>query len=511
MANLFFRTSVAPYRIDTYNTLYKKLGCEFYFLYKEDSSQKFDMQSLYNQCVFKPKFLKSLSIFSRKQKFCVNIWSILRREKPEIVIVPEFKILTVQVLLYRWLFRKNFKVVSMCDDSWDMIAHDHDFSRAHKKMRELVTPYLDSLLLVDDRVVDWYRDKYDKGIWLPIIRDEQREISGYKRILPLSIELRKKFGLVNKKVLLFVGRLAPEKNLERLLDAIAKTEEEFVTIVVGNGESEKLLKQKASNMDKPIVFTGRYEGDGVRAWYNIADVFILPSYMEPFGAVTNEALISGCECLISENAGSACLIDETNGKTFNPYDIDMMAKIIDETMKKVHYRNEITVRPCKVKILFEETMNRVIEELKGSISLKQKKYKKVLTVGVYDLLHKGHVELYRRAKDLGGYLIVAVQDSDFILKYKPTANVLNSTEDRKYMIKSIRYVNEVVTYTDVDKIVQEIDFDVFVTGPDQCHAGFLRAIKWCKEHGREHIVLGRTIGVSSSELKAKIALKTINQ
>ena len=140
-------------------------------------------------------------------------------------------------------------------------------------------------------------------------------------------------------------------------------------------------------------------------------------------------------------------------------------------------------------------------------SMKPRKYKKVLTVGVYDLLHKGHVELFRRAKGLGDYLIVAAQDSDFILKYKPTAKVLNSTEDRKYMIKSIRYVDEVTTYTDVDKIVQNVDFDIFVTGPDQCHSGFQRAIQWCEDHGKEHIVLGRTDGVSSSELKAKIAAK----
>ena len=143
-------------------------------------------------------------------------------------------------------------------------------------------------------------------------------------------------------------------------------------------------------------------------------------------------------------------------------------------------------------------------------SMKPRKYKKVLTVGVYDLIHKGHIELYRRAKGLGDYLIVAAQDSDFILKYKPTAKVLNSTEDRKYMIKSIRYVDEVITYTDVDKIVQEIDFDVFVTGPDQCHDGFQRAIQWCVANGKEHIILGRTDGVSSSELKAKIASKTSN-
>ena len=140
-------------------------------------------------------------------------------------------------------------------------------------------------------------------------------------------------------------------------------------------------------------------------------------------------------------------------------------------------------------------------------SMQPRKYKKVLTVGVYDLIHKGHVELYRRAKGLGDYLIVAAQDSDFILKYKLTAKVLNSTENRKYMIKSIRYMDEVITYTDVDKIVKEVDFDVFVTGLDQCHTGFQNAIRWCEEHGKEHIILGRTDGVSSSELTAKIAEK----
>lgn len=144
-------------------------------------------------------------------------------------------------------------------------------------------------------------------------------------------------------------------------------------------------------------------------------------------------------------------------------------------------------------------------------SMKPRKYKKVLTVGVYDLIHKGHIELFRRAKGLGDYLIVATQDSDYILKYKPSAKVLYATEDRKYMIKAIRYVDEVITYTDVDKIVKEIDFDVFVTGPDQCHEGFQRAIQWCEKSGKEHIVLGRTDGISSSELKAKITAKTKKQ
>ena len=184
--------------------------------------------------------------------------------------------------------------------------------------------------------------------------------------------------------------------------------------------------------------------------------------------------------------------------------------VMDNVSDNIYYYYTFIRRQRDFKV-FKDKCNKAGIPLPENVQLanmQPRKYKKVLTVGVYDLLHKGHVELYRRAKGLGDYLIVAAQDSDFILKYKPTAQVMNSTEDRKYMIKSIRYVDEVITYTDVDRIVQEVDFDVFVTGPDQIHSGFQRAIKWCEEHGKEHIVLARTDGVSSSELKAKIAAIT---
>lgn len=130
--------------------------------------------------------------------------------------------------------------------------------------------------------------------------------------------------------------------------------------------------------------------------------------------------------------------------------------------------------------------------------------KRVLTVGVYDLLHIGHVNLFRRAKACGTTLIVAVQESEVVLKYKPEARLVYSTEERMYMVKAIRYVDDVITYQAVDDIVKTTDFDVFVTGPDQKHQGFQDAILWCNEHGKEHIVIGRTEGISSSWLKEQI-------
>ena len=130
--------------------------------------------------------------------------------------------------------------------------------------------------------------------------------------------------------------------------------------------------------------------------------------------------------------------------------------------------------------------------------------KKVLTVGVYDLLHIGHVELFRKAKVLGDYLIVAVQDSEVVLKFKPDAKMVYNTEERCYMVRAIRYVDEVVVYQDVKDIVKEVDFDIFAKGPDQKHEGFQAAVQYCETHGKEVIVMPRTEGISSSDLKTII-------
>jgi len=132
---------------------------------------------------------------------------------------------------------------------------------------------------------------------------------------------------------------------------------------------------------------------------------------------------------------------------------------------------------------------------------KRKKMKKVFTVGVYDLLHIGHINLFKNARALGDELTVAVQSDECILKYKPEAQMVNTTAERLFMVSSIRFVDHVITYDDVDEIVKQVDFDIFAKGPDQCHAGFQRAVEWCKANGREVVVIPRTEGISSTMLR----------
>ena len=71
---------------------------------------------------------------------------------------------------------------------------------------------------------------------------------------------------------------------------------------------------------------------------------------------------------------------------------------------------------------------------------------KILTFGVFDLFHLGHLRLFKQCKEHGDYLIVAVQDGEYILKFKPDAKVLYSTDERVEMLQALRIVDEVVVY-----------------------------------------------------------------
>lgn len=129
---------------------------------------------------------------------------------------------------------------------------------------------------------------------------------------------------------------------------------------------------------------------------------------------------------------------------------------------------------------------------------------KVITFGVFDYFHYGHLKLFERAKAMGDYLIVAIQDESYILKYKPDTQILYTQEQRIELISALRCVDEVVIYTDIDKSIKDFDFDVWAKGEDQNHAGFQAAEKWALENGKEVRVMTRTPNISTTKIRTRL-------
>ncbi len=122
--------------------------------------------------------------------------------------------------------------------------------------------------------------------------------------------------------------------------------------------------------------------------------------------------------------------------------------------------------------------------------------KKIITYGTYDLLHYGHINLLRRAKELGDYLIVGLSTNEFNAIKNKTCYF--PYEERKKLLEAIRYVDLVIPEVNWEQKRDDIkkhDVDIFVMG-DDWKGKFDDLRDLC-----EVIYLSRTPEISTSKMK----------
>lgn len=122
--------------------------------------------------------------------------------------------------------------------------------------------------------------------------------------------------------------------------------------------------------------------------------------------------------------------------------------------------------------------------------------KKILTYGTYDLLHYGHINLLKRAKELGNHLTVALSSDEFnAIKNKKS---YQNYENRKLILEAIRYVDKVIPENNWDQKIRDVlenNIDIFVMGDDwEGKFDFLK--DYCQV-----IYLPRTAGISTTKIK----------
>ena len=130
---------------------------------------------------------------------------------------------------------------------------------------------------------------------------------------------------------------------------------------------------------------------------------------------------------------------------------------------------------------------------------------KVITYGTYDLLHYGHINLLKRAKELGDYLIVGVTADDFD-KSRGKINVKQSLMERIEAVKATGIADEIIVEEYEGQKIDDIrryDIDIFTVGTDW-KGKFDYLEKYCRV-----VYLERTEGVSSSEIRTQDSGLTI--
>lgn len=215
--------------------------------------------------------------------------------------IPNNSIMHAQqpIELFPFIIRrqKNLKVCTLHGKSLDTIKLKNNalVSSIYGIIEKIVIKRLDKLIAVDESTMQYYLDKY------PEIRDNIE-------VIPLGIDthqfrlldkqnLKKKYGFDQfNKIVMFVGRLEKEKNLEFLLKStkiLQESIEGVLLVIVGEGREHNKLMDTSNKLNINIKFIGTVERDTIPDMLNCADVLALTSIHESGPLVALEALACG--------------------------------------------------------------------------------------------------------------------------------------------------------------------------------------------------------------------------
>ena len=352
--NLYISTYLASYRLDLCERLSRDHGFAIYHYMGDEVPA--DVKPFWEEYTFENNRLPVKTLFGKY--YAVGLKDLLARLRPSVVFIQEFSLITIQLLLLRRKF--GFRVVSICDDNVDMIA-GNDYARLHRLARPWIPRFLDDVLLTTPEAVAWYQSRFGKGRLLPLLPDEEKYRERLKGVIPEAVRFRQEVGAEGKRLILFVGRLVPFKNVPVLLEAFPPLKEEACLVIVGKGPMGEECRQKAG---ENVHFTGALYGRDVLACYQAADVMVLPSYLEAYGAVVGEALLAGCPAVVSEKCGSRSLIREgRNGRVVPPFDPSALTAALQSVFSDFPAHDGSVLRKSLCEDSFDRSFRQMMEDL----------------------------------------------------------------------------------------------------------------------------------------------------
>ncbi|CAN5559483.1 glycosyltransferase family 4 protein [soil metagenome] len=255
-----------------------------------------------------------------KLQLAIKLWKVLSRFNPEVVLVPGYYTLP-GIAAALWAKVHDAKSVLMTESTED----DHHRVWWKEKLKALLVQnlfdwavtggkahvrYLEHLGFPLSRIGHFY-DVVENGVYQEYkarLRQRSRE----------SFDLPARYFL-------YIGRLAPEKNVAGLIRAwnyyraLGGT---WPLVLVGGGPAVDELKNMAtrSAYSSDLHFAGHKGSQDLPRYYGFAGCFVLPSSREPWGLVVNEAMASGLPVIVSDRCGCAedLVIPDVNGMIFDP-------------------------------------------------------------------------------------------------------------------------------------------------------------------------------------------------
>ncbi|MED7789178.1 glycosyltransferase [Francisella sp. 19X1-34] len=308
----------AFYKVNLYNQLAKKLNIFVIFLAANTNEKRADDFVALNDVSFEYKILFPGNL--QERNFSANI-RLLRS------ILKSFQY--KKILVSGWDLREFWYVIFTNSKSKNCLALESTINESKVTGPQAIIKKI-------------FLSRVSKVFASGDLHRELLVKLGYRG----NVKITKGVGIINKpifnreareyhKKFLYIGRLSEVKNLERLVQVFNSIEDYSLTII-GEGEQKDYLHKIATSNN--IIFKSAIENKKLKEEFLNHDIFILPSLVEPWGLVVEEAFYFGLPVIISQNCGARDIVkNDINGYWIDPKNIDEMVSLIRKINSNKYY------------------------------------------------------------------------------------------------------------------------------------------------------------------------------
>ncbi len=350
MKVLFLTNIPSPYRVDFFNELGKY--CDLTVLFEKGfSNERDDSWKNYSFDNFNGVFLKGNSV-KTDSAISFEVINHLKNNKYDKIICTNFSTITgMLAICYMRIKKIPYYLES-----------DGGFKGSGKGVKEFIKKYFIkgargyfSTAKAHDEYYLTYGATKDKLIRYPFTALKQEDILKEAPTAKEKASLRRELGIAEEKVVLSVGQFIHRKGFDLLINAAKDIPNNCGIYIVGGEPTEEYIKQKEELGLSNVHFVGFKLKEELKKYYRASDLFVLPTRMDIWGLVVNEAMAAGLPIVTTNKciAGLKLVENDVNGYIVPINDADALAKSI----------NNALIIPEMGQISLEKIRNYTIEEM----------------------------------------------------------------------------------------------------------------------------------------------------
>lgn len=255
------------------------------------------------------------------------IWHLIKF-KPNIVYANAFSIWTAIVVLLKFLL--SCKLIIVYEGGSPGIDYRNSPLRlwSRRLMARLADAFVVNGQLAKDYIVNILGAKQEQVFAQPFLVPSVKALLQYSEREQPQIDPQ-----LNRPLFLYVGQIVPRKGLKVLLEACLLLNswgyDDYSLLVIGDGEQRQELEAFATNnnLDEQVKWMGRVQYKCLGAYFQMADVFVFPTYEDIWGMVLTEAMAFGKPVICSKGANAVEMVAEgENGFIFDPDNSQQLAE-----------------------------------------------------------------------------------------------------------------------------------------------------------------------------------------